>query len=250
MARVLPPGALLDRYEIVAPIGEGGMGHVYAARDLILGRDVALKVLRGADGETLLREAKAAAAVRHPNIVVVHDFGIANGTTYLVMEHIEGRALGEHLPSGAPLARKVRWLLDVARALAAIHATDLVHCDVKPHNILIDGDGRARLIDLGLAAREGRSDRIGAGTPGYSAPEQLAGRVGAREDQYAWGVTAFELLAGRRPGDGARLPAELPRPIAAAVARARAGPVEAPRPMAAIAAVLELPAERPTITCK
>jgi serine/threonine protein kinase len=249
---VLPPGALLDRYEIVAPLGEGGMGNVFAARDLILGRDVAIKVLRDVEpgaAERLLREAKAAAAVRHPNIVVVYDFGIQNGTTYLVMEHIDGKSLRDHLPSAAPLGRKVRWLLDIARALGAIHATGLVHRDIKPHNILIDGDGRARLIDLGLAAYRGTSNRVGAGTPGYSAPEQLAGHVDARSDQYAWGITAFELLVGKRPTGEELAGSDLPRPLLDAIARTIEHNAERRHEsMAALAVLLEPYAERPTIT--
>jgi serine/threonine protein kinase/tetratricopeptide (TPR) repeat protein len=220
----LSPGDLFGRYRIESLVGEGGMGRVYRALDTQVGRHVALKVLRAetAQAETqgaarLVREGRAAAALDHPNVVVVYDVGIIDGTPFVAMELIAGRSLRSFVgdPS-VTTARKVRWLRDVARALAAAHARGLVHRDVKPSNILVRDDDVVKVFDFGIArltrpiapAGLAAADEPATlteqgmliGTPKYMAPEQLRGAaVDGRTDQFAWGVLAYELLTGGSP---------------------------------------------------
>jgi tetratricopeptide (TPR) repeat protein len=229
------PGDVFDRYEIEALLGEGGMGRVYRALDTRLHRKVALKIVRPAGpGEALpessadsaarmLREARAAAALAHPNLVSIFDVGEISGTTYLAMELIEGKTLRAYVPpktgeSPVPVERRVRWLLDVARALAAAHRRGLVHRDIKPENVMVrDDDGAVKVLDFGIArhvtaidptaATEGAATPAGTmtgnslvGTPMYMAPEQMRREtIDGRTDQLAWGVVAYELLSGVLP---------------------------------------------------
>src|SRR5262249_14934260 len=154
-----PPGTRLGPYEIVAPLGAGGMGEVYRANDTRLGRQVALKVLPAAfaaDRERLRRferEARAASALNHPNIVVVYDVGQSDGTSYLAMELVTGRDLRALLEAGKPLAR--RRLLEIAtgiaEGLAAAHTGGIVHRDLKPENVVVSTDGHAKILDFGVA---------------------------------------------------------------------------------------------------
>jgi serine/threonine protein kinase/tetratricopeptide (TPR) repeat protein len=218
----LAPGDVFDRYEIQAVVGEGGMGRVYRAFDRRLARVVALKVVRAGKGDTdgairMVREARAAAALNHPNAVAVFDAGEHEGMAYIAMELVPGRSLRRIVEdasiSEVPIDLRVRWLADVARALAAAHAKGLMHRDVKPENVVVRDDGVVKVLDFGIARRfavvgattAGQGDTITqdgtlVGTPLYMAPEQLSGdAIDQRVDQFAWGVLAYELLTGARP---------------------------------------------------
>ena len=249
---MLSPGVRFDRYEIESLLGEGGMGRVYLARDTRLGRSVALKVLHHAFAEgdgalRLLREARAAAALEHPNAVAIFDVGEVDGVAYLAMEHLEGRLLRDCIGDpDIPVAQRLRWLADIARALSAAHARGLVHRDIKPGNVMIRADGAVKVLDFGIARQAQSADSLGAtarevaprsdtftqpgmvvGTPDYMAPEQmLAKPVDGRSDQFAWGVTAYELLSGSRPWtdstDFVRLIAEVVSPDPVPTLRGRA----------------------------
>jgi hypothetical protein len=204
------PGArLAGRYRIVGLLGRGGMGEVYRADDLKLGQAVALKFLppaMAADGAALARfhrEVRVARRISHPNVCRVFDIGEVDGQHFLVMEYIDGEDLSS-------LIRRIGRLpadkaLDVARqlcaGLAAAHETGVLHRDLKPANVMIDGRGRARLTDFGLAGLESemRGAEVAAGTPSYMAPEQLEGReVTVRSDLYALGLVLHEMFTGRR----------------------------------------------------
>ncbi|WP_437291050.1 protein kinase domain-containing protein [Sorangium sp. So ce406] len=205
------PPSLHARFEDFHLLGRGGMGVVYRARDLRLGRRVAIKlVLAGAhvDG-TFLREARAQARLRHENVCEVHEAGVADRVPFIVMRYIEGRSLQE-ARDDLTLEEKVRVARTIAAALHEAHRIGLVHRDVKPSNILLergeDGSHRPYLMDFGIArdAGEGGATLTGAvlGTPAYMAPEQAAGRVRAldrRTDVHGLGATLFALLAGRPP---------------------------------------------------
>jgi len=217
----LPAGTRLGPYEIIGPLGAGGMGEVYRAKDPRLGREVAIKVLPArvaGDAEALARferEARAVAVLSHPNILAIHDFGVEQGTAFSVTEMLEGETLRERL-SGSPLP--VRKTLDyagqIARGLAAAHDKGIVHRDLKPENIFITHDGRAKILDFGLAkvgvAAEGdltasptmeRGTRPGTvlGTMGYMSPEQVRGQaLDQRSDLFAFGSILYEMLSGRR----------------------------------------------------
>ncbi len=217
----LAAGTRLGPYEVIAPVGEGGMGEVYRARDSRLGRDVAIKVLAAAvsDAPDRLRrfeqEARAASALNHPNVLVVHDIGQHEGAPYVVSELLDGATLREQL-TGAPLpASKVAgYGVEIARGLAAAHDRGIVHRDIKPENLFITRDGRVKILDFGVAkvlqadtdlpadtrTFEGTEAGIVIGTVGYMSPEQVRGeRVDARSDIFALGVVLYEMLAGRRP---------------------------------------------------
>ena len=213
------------RYRVEAAIGRGGMGRVYRAVDEQLGRAVALKVLAVArDGSLppeeaarrLMREARAAAAFSHPNVVAIYDVGEFEGAPFIAMELVRGRTLRALVGDTTVAAsERLRWLVDVARALGAAHRAGLVHRDVKPDNVIVGDDGIVKLLDFGVARRlpgpidaAAATERDGTitvegtlvGTPAYMAPEQLrAEKVDGRADQFAWAVTAYELLSGRKP---------------------------------------------------
>nr|HEX4315953.1 serine/threonine-protein kinase [Kofleriaceae bacterium] len=220
-AELLARGAAIGKYVVGDVVGEGASGRVYAAWEPELDRRVALKVLRaGAGGrDRVVREAQAMARLAHPNVVAVHEVGTFDGSVYVAMELVGGETLRAWTARVRPWRDVARVLIEVARGLAAVHAADLVHRDVKPDNVVIGDDGRARIADFGLAYRDrdrgndGGSDRDSggggdadgvAGTPAYMAPEVLRGGGGdAASDQFAFGVMAYELLAGRRPFTGA-----------------------------------------------
>jgi serine/threonine-protein kinase len=190
------------KYEILRELGRGGMAVVYEALDPDLRRSVALKVLERGDRERLRREAAAAARLRHPNIVGVHEVG----DDFIAMERVEGKPLSEAMPSLA-LRDRVAALEAVARAVAHAHAQGVVHRDLKPGNILREPGGRAVVTDFGLARIEGEADltRTGAvvGTPHYMSPEQVrGGRAGPAADVWALGVMLYEAVAGKRPFEG------------------------------------------------
>jgi serine/threonine protein kinase/tetratricopeptide (TPR) repeat protein len=213
-------GTKLLHYEIAAKLGEGGMGVVYKARDPRLQRMVALKVLpadRSADPvrrARFLREARAAAALSHPHIVTVHDIATDGGTDFIVMELVSGQPLSRSIPEGGlPVGGALRVAVQVADALAAAHARGVVHRDLKPANVVIDADGRARVLDFGLASLASEEDggdaerltRDGAvvGTIAYMSPEQSLGQpADARSDMFSFGLVLYEMLAGSPPYKG------------------------------------------------
>jgi tRNA A-37 threonylcarbamoyl transferase component Bud32 len=209
---LLSAGQTFARYVIEAPIGEGGMGEVYRAFDEKLRRKVALKVLHPDlampdAAARLVREARAAAALAHPNTIAIYDLGEIDGTVFLVMELVSGAPLRAYVgDASVPVARKLRWLVDIARGLGAAHGAGLVHRDVKPTNVMISDEGIVKVLDFGLAkAIETSSFHTDAGlvvgTPRYMAAELFTGMAAdARSDQYAYGVTAYELLSGAYPG--------------------------------------------------
>jgi serine/threonine protein kinase len=154
----LAAGSRLARYEILGPLGAGGMGEVYRARDTRLDRDVAVKILPesvASDPERLARfdrEAKAIAALSHPNILALHDAGTEGSVTFAVMELLEGETLRDRLTSGAlPPRRAIDIAVQIARGLAAAHAKGLVHRDLKPENVFLVADGHVKILDFGLA---------------------------------------------------------------------------------------------------
>jgi len=217
----LPAGARLGPYEILAPLGAGGMGEVYRARDGRLGRDVALKILpAGArhDSERLARfeaEARATSALSHPNILTLFDVGQHEGAPYVVFELLEGQTLAERLVSGPLPARKALDLArQVAEGLAAAHERGIVHRDLKPGNVFLTRDGRAKLLDFGLAQLAEDQRGLGddgdvtqgrvLGTVGYMSPEQVGGEgADARSDLFSFGAVLYEMLSGQRAFKGA-----------------------------------------------
>ena len=214
-ARELAPETVVDqRYSIVSRLGSGGMAEVYCAQDLQLGRKVALKLLhrRFAQDpdfvERFRREASAAAGLQHPNVVSVYDRGEWDGTYYIAMEYLEGRSLKDIVTSEGPLPpeQAIDIAVQVLRAARFAHQRGVVHRDLKPHNVIVDEEGRAKVTDFGIA-RAGTSDitETGSimGTAQYLSPEQAQGQtVSAQSDLYAVGIVLYELLAGRVPFDG------------------------------------------------
>jgi tetratricopeptide (TPR) repeat protein/predicted Ser/Thr protein kinase len=214
---LLPDAVIGEHYQIERVLGMGGMGTVYLARDLDLGRPVAIKVHRMAtDSSRLHREAVAMARLAHPNVVTVFEVGDYEGHPFVAMEYIEGDTLRAWAGGGARSSGEIlEVLLAAGTGLAAAHDAELVHRDVKPDNILIGRDGRVRIGDFGLAqaAEAGEPLRVPLGdetatgtvigTPAYMAPEQIdGGTVDARSDQFAFCVAAWELLCGERPFAG------------------------------------------------
>jgi cysteine-rich repeat protein len=201
----LPPGTAVARYRVVRYIGGGGGGQVYEALDPHLGRAVALKMVRAevAEGAQVVDEARALAKLSHPNVVNVHDAGIFEGRAFVVMELVEGLSLARWLEQAPRDWREIaRRFIDAGKGLAAAHAAGLVHRDVKPANVIVGLDGRARMADFGLAQPSGHTPRAGqtAGTPAYMAPEQLVGEpADARSDQFSFCVAFYWALYGQHP---------------------------------------------------
>jgi eukaryotic-like serine/threonine-protein kinase len=215
-------GDRLGPYEIVAPLGAGGMGEVYKAQDSRLARDVAIKVLPvefAADPDRLRRfeqEARAAGQLNHPNILTVFDIGTHQGAPYLVTELLEGETLRERMsPRSLPVRKAVEIAVQVAQGLAAAHEKGIIHRDLKPANVFVTTDGRVKILDFGIAKlaaprNAGESAETAAtaetteagtmlGTVGYMSPEQLRGRsVDQRTDIFAFGCVLYEMLSGRR----------------------------------------------------
>jgi Tol biopolymer transport system component len=218
----LSNGDTLGPYQIVAPLGAGGMGEVYRARDERLGRDVAIKVLpatRASDEHALARferEAKAVAALSHPNILAIHDFGREGDLVFTVSELLEGETLGERLKSTPlPMRKAIDVGAQMARGLAAAHSQGIVHRDLKPDNVFLTHDGQVKVLDFGLATmeqtpiseEERTQTRMPAqtdpgtvlGTVGYMSPEQVRGhQTDHRSDIFTLGAILYEMLAGRR----------------------------------------------------
>lgn len=221
-------GTRLGPYEILSSLGSGGMGEVFRARDHKLDRDVALKVLPAhlaADPSALerfKREAKAVAALSHPNVLAIYDFGCINATPFAVMELLDGETLRTRLARGAiPTAKTIAWVSRIAEGAAAAHERGVVHRDLKPENVMITRDGQVKILDFGLArvtqvpeaTDRTLTDEVGltspgmvVGTAGYMAPEQLLGKtVDHRADIFSLGCILYEMLSGSRafPGQSA-----------------------------------------------
>ena len=215
----IPAGSTLHGYEILAPLGAGGMGEVYVARDAKLDRRVAVKVLPDdlAKDQSFqarfVKEAKALAALSHPNILAIHDFGEAAGVFYAVTELLEGDTLAGRLKAGSVPARKaVDWALQIARGLAAAHDKGIVHRDLKPANVFVTDHGVVKILDFGLAkvatpfaGAEDSETAVRATQPGtvlgtvaYMSPEQVRGQdTDHRSDLFALGAVLYEMLEGR-----------------------------------------------------
>ncbi|MHC4934364.1 MAG: serine/threonine-protein kinase, partial [Planctomycetota bacterium] len=191
---------LAGRYQIVAPLGRGGMGEVYRAEDLTLGVPVALKFLR--DGgplhrEKLLNEVRLAREVTHPAVCRVFDIAEADGHSFVTMEYIDGEDLASQLRriGRLPTAKVLELAPEICAGLAAAHEHGVLHRDLKPANVMLDASGHARIVDFGIAIREGVPDLVLVGTPAYMAPEQLVpGReVTEQTDLYALGLLLYEI---------------------------------------------------------
>ena len=220
----LAAGTKLGPYEILSPIGAGGMGEVYKAKDTRLGREVAIKVLPealGSDPERLKRferEARSASALNHPNIVTIYDIGSAGAVSYIAMELVQGESLRAVLVEGAlPVRRLLQIGAQMAEGLAKAHAAGIVHRDLKPENVMVTEDGLVKILDFGLAKLtqpdssgstatqgptvsgcDGGGDSS-SGTVGYMSPEQaVGGPIDYRSDQFSLGSILYEMATGRR----------------------------------------------------
>jgi serine/threonine protein kinase/Flp pilus assembly protein TadD len=220
---MLPPGVVVgDHFRISGPLGKGGMGVVYRAEDTVLGRAVALKFLpesEKASGERLMREARAAASLSHPNICVVYETGVHLGRPFIVMELLEGQTLGRRIAAG-PVGEKelVHWAIQMASALEAAHERGIIHRDIKPANIFITSRGQAKILDFGLAKTAGPPKHAGSAdalipltTPGhiigtvpYMSPEQACGEeLDTRTDIFSLGAVLYEMATGKQAFGGA-----------------------------------------------
>jgi eukaryotic-like serine/threonine-protein kinase len=219
----LAAGTKLGSYEVIGPLGAGGMGEVYRARDAKLDRDVAIKVLPerlSSDAAALARferEAKTVAALSHPNLLGIYDFGVHEGVSYAVTELLSGETLRDRLTAGAvPRRKAIDYALQIARGLAAAHEHGVAHRDLKPENVFVTNDGRVKILDFGLAkpllpesgvsgAATFGATEPGAvlGTVGYMAPEQVRGKpADHRSDIFSFGAILYEMLAGQRAFKG------------------------------------------------
>jgi serine/threonine protein kinase len=212
----LTPGTILGQYEIRSPLGAGGMGEVYRAHDTRLDREVAVKVLPEsltADPDRLRRfeqEARAAAALNHPNILAVYQMATHQGVSYMVSELLEGETLRERLKRGPiPLRKAIDYAVQIAHGLAAAHDKGIVHRDLKPDNLFVTKDGRVKILDFGLAKlakprddsggeatiTQGTEPGIVMGTVGYMSPEQVRGKIADhRSDIFAFGTILYEMV--------------------------------------------------------
>jgi eukaryotic-like serine/threonine-protein kinase len=235
-------GTTLGHYRLDSLLGRGGMGLVYRATDTRLGRTVAVKIVRPEMASTpearrrLMREAKAASALKHQNIVTVYDADQAAGRDFLVMEFVEGQTLAERLSSGPmPLAEAMNCAIQVAAALESAHASGILHRDLKPQNVMVETSGTVKVVDFGLAKLSERNapehsqaleTHAGAviGTAAYMSPEQAEGRpADARSDIFCFGALLYEMLSGRRAFAGAS-----PASTLAAVLRDDPEPLDSP----------------------
>ena len=208
-------GRVIGRYEVGRLLGAGGMGEVYAARDVELGRQVALKIATGVDADAqtrLRREAQHASQLNHPHICTIHEVGAADGQSYIVMEYVEGQRLSDIIPpTGLPVESVLRYGIQIADALAHAHRHAVTHRDLKTANIVVTSEGRAKVLDFGLARRDVpqieqslTAEGSVAGTLPYMAPELLRGKqADACSDIWALGVMLYEMAAGSRPFAGA-----------------------------------------------
>jgi serine/threonine protein kinase len=255
-------GRTLDHYRIESKLGEGGMGVVYKARDTHLGRLVAIKILSSdrishpARKERFIQEAKAASALNHPNIVTVHDIRSEGGVDFIVMECIEGRTLEELIgPKGLRLSEALRYAVPIADALAKAHAAGILHRDLKPSNIMVSDEGRAKILDFGLAKllepeetspeattltlRQLTEEGTVVGTAAYMSPEQAEGRkLDARSDIFSFGSVLYEMITGRRAFAGPSRAAILSKILR-----------DDPKPPREIAASVPLELEKVVLRC-
>ena len=244
----ISPGSRLGPYEILSLLGAGGMGEVYRARDPRLAREVAIKVLpaeRMADESRrrrFIREARAASALNHPNIVTVHEIDSVDGIDFIVMEYAQGPTLKDAIPrEGMRLDEVLRMAISIADALARAHAAGIVHCDLKPGNVVLSAEGTVKVLDFGLARLVTSRETIPketetetyegptkiAGTIGYMSPEQASGgAIDARSDVFSFGALLYEMVTGRRAFSGnstaevlASVMKEEPKPAGDVVAR-------------------------------
>ena len=208
-------GKVIDgKYKILEKVGAGGMAVVYKGEHIYLKRPVAIKVLppdlakNKVFVERFFKEAETASRLDHPNIVKILDFGDEDGLLYLVMQYVEGETLERilHARGKLSLQEALSIALQILPALGYAHEKGIVHRDIKPGNIIVDSQGKAYLLDFGIAAmleeEEGKAEgkgRIAVGTPEYMAPEQFRGKADARSDIYAFGVVLYEMLTGRTP---------------------------------------------------
>ncbi|HYN07754.1 MAG TPA: serine/threonine-protein kinase, partial [Vicinamibacterales bacterium] len=220
-------GTTLGQYRILSLLGRGGMGEVYLAEDTRLGREVALKTLpplaasNAEFRERLEREAKAIAALNHPNIVTIHSVEDCGGVRFITMELVRGKSLAELIPAaGWPLNRVLDVAVPLADAVASAHQRGITHRDLKPGNVMVCEDGRVKVLDFGLArlGPEGAPDaealtrqitQVGQvlGTVSYMSPEQAQGHpVDHRSDVFSLGIMLFEMATGRRPFEGSSVP--------------------------------------------
>ena len=220
-------GSQIGAYQLLEPLGRGGMGEVYLALDTRLGRKVAVKLLLAeftTDADRLRRfeqEARAASALNHPNIITIHEIGKTDSIHYIVTEYVEGETLRQRLASapqiGMKLSETIGLAAQIAAALAAAHGAGIIHRDIKPENVMVRRDGIVKVLDFGLAKLTkpsstavstqaaifagNRTDTgVVMGTPRYMAPEQARGeKVDARTDIFSFGVVVYEMMAGRGP---------------------------------------------------
>jgi TolB-like protein/Tfp pilus assembly protein PilF len=271
----LQSGARLGVYEILGPLGAGGMGEVYRARDTRLGREIAIKVLPAEVASSperlarLEREARTVAGLNHPNIVTLHSVEDVGGVRFLTMELVEGETLTTVIPPGGlPLPRLLELAIPLADALIAAHEKGVVHRDLKPGNVMVTGEGRVKVLDFGIARRKVADDSEApatrtmahtgsiVGTPGYLAPEVLRGSLAdSRSDLWSLGVMLYEMASGARPFKATTeaelasailhdtpeaLPARVPPGLAAVVARCLAkDPAQRYRQAGEVRAALE-----------
>jgi eukaryotic-like serine/threonine-protein kinase len=228
MSSLLPPGTRLGRYEILSQLGAGGMGEVYLAKDLELGRKVALKILPSEVAgdpnrmSRFAREAKAASSLNHQNILTIHEVGQAGSTDFIATEFIDGETLRQRLKRGSlSVNETLDVAIQIASALAAAHGTRIVHRDIKPENVMIRSDGFVKVLDFGLAKQTidqssvvdadastqikfKTAEGIVVGTASYMSPEQARGLdVDERTDIFSLGIVIYEMIAGRLPFTGA-----------------------------------------------
>src|ERR1700736_2635943 len=245
-SHALTAGTKLGPYEIIAPLGAGGMGEVYRARDTHLGRTVAIKILPAAfsaDQDRLRRfqeEARSASALNHPNIITIHDLGQEGSTHYIAMELVEGKTLRELLVSGPlPMRKAIEIAAQVAEGLTKAHEAGIAHRDLKPENLMISHDGLVKILDFGLAKLGSPSGEgpdvcttshtpagLVLGTVGYMSPEQASGdRLDFRSDQFSFGLVLYEMLTGKRAFQRRTAPETL-----VAILREEAEPIGARNP--------------------
>jgi len=244
----LSPGARLGPYEILAPLGHGGMGDVYKARDVRLNRLIAIKVLPAENAvdadrqRRFLQEAQAASALNHPNIITIHDVGTFEDVDYIAMEYVDGKTLEALIPrKGMRLSEVLRIAIHIATGLERAHAAGIVHRDLKPGNIMVAEDGTVKVLDFGLAKlAEAKALAASAptetvkpetkegsilGTVGYMSPEQAEAKpVDARSDIFSFGSVLYEMVTGERAFHGdsnlstlAAILKEQPKPVSATV---------------------------------
>ena len=206
-------GQTISHFKIQEKLGAGGMGEVYLAEDTQLDRKVALKFLLTqytSDPEAVerfKREAKAAAALNHPNIITVHEVGEHEGQTFIAMEYVKGESLRDRMKRELSSEDALELISQVCEGLSKAHKADIVHRDIKPENIMIDEDGRVRVLDFGLAKLRNVSKLTQTattlGTLNYMSPEQLQGlEIDARTDTWSVGVVLYEILTGKLPFGG------------------------------------------------